>query len=137
MQVKAVALAHEGHLGIVKTKRILRSKLWFQGIDKMVEEVVGKCSRCQVSTTVRLFQIPIEWAKMPSKAWDEISADFFGPLPTGDYIFTVMDDSTRFAAVKIVRSTSGDTVIPRLDSLFACFGIPSVLRTDNGPPFNG
>ena len=29
--------AHERHLGVVNTKRLLRSKVWFQNLDKEVE----------------------------------------------------------------------------------------------------
>ena len=32
-----VKIAHEGHLGIVKTKKLIRDREWFPGIDKMVE----------------------------------------------------------------------------------------------------
>ena len=39
LQLKIVLLAHEGHQGIVKTKQLLREKVWFVGIDKQVEEL--------------------------------------------------------------------------------------------------
>ena len=35
----------------------------------------------------------------------------------------------------IVRSTSAATIMPHLDRIFATHGIPTVLRSDNGPPF--
>ena len=47
-----------------------------------------------------------------------------------------MDDYSRFPEVEIVHSTSSNTVIPKLDAIFARQGIPSELRNDNGPPFN-
>ena len=34
LREKAVSIAHEGHQGIVKTKQLLREKVWFPGIDK-------------------------------------------------------------------------------------------------------
>ena len=34
-------------------------------------------------------------------------------------------------------STSTKTVIPHLDMIFSRHGIPDVVKTDNGPPFNG
>ena len=34
----AVKLAHIGHLGVVKTKALLRSKSYFPGMDKAVED---------------------------------------------------------------------------------------------------
>lgn len=35
-----------------------------------------------------------------------------------------------------MNSINAKTVVSRLDRIFALFGIPSVARTDNGPPFN-
>ena len=43
LQNKAVDLAHTGHQGIVKTKMLLREKVWFPSIDKLVEEKVKTC----------------------------------------------------------------------------------------------
>ncbi|CAB4027390.1 PREDICTED: uncharacterized protein K02A2.6-like, partial [Paramuricea clavata] len=39
--------------------------------------------------------------------------------------------------VEIVNSTEEKTCIPNLDTTFARYGIPSKIKTDNGPPFNG
>jgi len=36
LRERAVELAHVGHQGIIKTKRFIREKVWFPGIDKMV-----------------------------------------------------------------------------------------------------
>ena len=38
LQHKAVTLAHEGCQELVKTKQLLREKLWFPGIDQWVKE---------------------------------------------------------------------------------------------------
>ena len=37
LRMKCIDLVHEGHLGIVKTKRLLRSKFWFPGMYQLVE----------------------------------------------------------------------------------------------------
>ena len=38
---KVVTLAHKGHQGIVRTKQLLRSTLWFPGMDRMVEKEIS------------------------------------------------------------------------------------------------
>ena len=43
LQQRVVNLAHEGHQGVVKTKALLREKVWFPGIDQMVEKKVMLC----------------------------------------------------------------------------------------------
>ena len=42
LQKQIIDLTHSGHQGIVKTKSLLREKVWFVGIDNMVEEIVKK-----------------------------------------------------------------------------------------------
>ena len=49
----------------------------------------------------------------------------------------VIDDYSRFPVVVTLTSISAKSVKPRLDRIFAMFGISSICRTDNGPPFNG
>ncbi len=49
----------------------------------------------------------------------------------------VIDDYSHFPVVEVLTSTSSKAVIPKLDNIFSTFGIPTVGRSDNGPPFNG
>ena len=63
--------------------------------------------------------------------------NFLGPLPCGDYLMVVIDEYSRFPEVEIVTSTSARSTILKLDEIFARQGIPEVLKSDNGPPFNG
>jgi len=51
LRSKAVDLAHEGHQGIVKTKQLIRDKVWFPGIDNLAEEKVKNCLSCQAAST--------------------------------------------------------------------------------------
>ena len=44
LQQQTLDLAHEGHQGITKTKALLRSKVWFPNIDRMIEGKVFKSS---------------------------------------------------------------------------------------------
>jgi hypothetical protein len=138
LQKKVVQIAHATHQGIVKTKALLRETVWFPGIDKMVENAVKECLPCQAATRFnRPQQTPLKMSKLPSGPWQEVSADFYGPFKTGEYLLVVVDDYSRFPEVEIIHSLSSNTVIPRFDAIFARHGVPKVVRTDNGPPFNG
>ena len=48
LQDKVVKLTHEGHHCITKTKEYLRTRVWFPGLDKMVEAHIQHCHLCQV-----------------------------------------------------------------------------------------
>ena len=134
---KIVTLAHSGHQGIVKTKCLLRESVWFPGMDRMVEEMVSQCIPCQAANHSPLPSCePLKMSTLPPGPWQELSIDFCGPFPSGDYLLVVVDDYSRYPEVEILKSTSAKAVIPHLDSIFARQGIPNVVRTDNGPPFN-
>ena len=136
LQGKAIAPAHQGHQGIVKTKKLLREKVWFPRIDQQVEAAIKACATCQATEPVQQ-KAPLQMSPLPAGPWKELSADFCGPFPSGEYLLVVIDDYSRYPVVRTTRSTSARAVIPILDDIFSMFGIPGVLRTDNGPPFNG
>lgn len=48
LQRKTLELVHEGHPGIVAMKHRLRSKVWWEGIDKDAEKTVKSCRGCQL-----------------------------------------------------------------------------------------
>ena len=73
---------------------------------------------------------------MPKGPWEKIHIDFYGPLPSGDYLLVVIDRYSRFPEVEIVRSTKASVVIPKLDKIFSVHGIPETVKTDNGQPFS-
>ena len=134
LRSKAVDLAHGGHQGIVKTKRLIRDKVWFPGIDKLAEEKVKNCLSCQAASTKSPPLEPLRMTPLPSAPWKEVAVDFAGPFPSGDYIMVVTDEFSRFPEVEILTSTSARTVI---NAIFARQGIPDVLKSDSGPPFHG
>ena len=136
LREKVIDIAHEGHMGIVKTKALVREKVWFPKIDQMVEEKVKSCLACQ-ATTPKNAKEPLQMSKLPKAPWTELSIDF-GLAPTGsnEYGLVHIDDYSRFPVVELVRSTSSNAVIPCLDKIFAEYGIPEAVRLDNGPPFN-
>ena len=43
LQRKVVKIAHEGHFGIVDTKTLLRSKVWLNNLDALVEDEIKDC----------------------------------------------------------------------------------------------
>ena len=134
LQKRAIELAHEGHQGITKTKAIIRSKVWFPTMDKQVERAVQDCLPCQVNSRRRDIE-PLNMSPLPKGPWTQVSMDFCGPLPSGDYLMVIIDEYSRYPVVEIVRQLTANSIIPAADKVFAAFGYPEQLKTDNGPPF--
>ena len=118
----------------MKTKSLLREKVWFPNIDKLVESKVKSCRACLI-TTSECKREPLEMSPLPAAPWKGISVDFAN-LPNQEYLLLITDDYSRYQVVDIVKSTSAATVIPKLDIMFSEFGVPDVVKSDNGPPFN-
>ena len=138
LQNKTIQIAHRSHQGIVKTKALLRETIWFPGLDRQVEQAVRECLSCQAATRSNTSnQAPLMMTNLPNGPWEEVSADFHGPLASGDYLLVIVDDFSRFPEVEIISSLSAKAVIPKFDAIFARQGVPKVVKTDNGPPFNG
>ena len=131
---KVVRLAHEGHQGIVKTKYRLRSKVWWPGMDKDVEQLCKVCHGCQVTSRYDPPE-PMSRVLPPSAPWHDCSADLLGPLPNGESILVLVDYFSRFVEVAILKSTTSAKIIEAISPVFARFGVPFSLRTDNGPQF--
>ena len=130
-----IRIGHEGHMGIVKCKQLLRSKVWFPGMDMKVEKEIKGCLACQ-SVVDRVKCENIEVSLLPSGPWEELSVDLWGPTPEGDYLLVLIDHYSRFPEVDFVRSTSANTVILKLDRMLSSMGVPTKINSDNGSPFN-
>ena len=136
LQKRVIKIAHQAHQGIVKTKQCLREKVWFPGIDKIVETEIKSCIPCQASNPQNPKREPIQSSNLPSKPWTELSMDFLGPFPSGELLLVVIDDYSRFPEVEIVSSTTSACILSKLENIFARHGYPEILKSDNGPPMN-
>lgn len=97
--------------------------------------IVPRKSRCRANVSKAM---PFEEGLMPNVTW---CADFKGWFVCGDgskcIPLTITDAASRF--ILKLQSMNGKTdshaVIPLFDAAFEEFGLPTYMRTDNGPPF--
>jgi hypothetical protein len=54
LRPRLLALAHEGHLGVVGTKQILRTKVWWPNLEKDAEKLCKSCHGCQITSRPNL-----------------------------------------------------------------------------------
>ena len=134
LRQRIMELAHVGHQGVVKTKALIRSRVWYPGIDAQVELMMKKCLACQANGEKQKLE-PLRPSTMPAGPWWEVSADFYGPLDTGAYWMVNYCDYSRYVFVDSIKSVAMDHVQPVLERLFTMFGTPKVYKTDNGAPF--
>ena len=78
LRQRAVDIAHEAHLGIQKTKALLREKVWFPQIDNVVKTTIEKCITCQAVASPNPPE-PLAMTQMPKSQWEVLNIDFYGP----------------------------------------------------------
>ncbi|CAG2198053.1 unnamed protein product [Mytilus edulis] len=134
LQAKCLQLAHEGHLEIVGTIQMLRSKVWWPNMDKDVEKYVKSCHGCQITSQFSHPE-PLEPIKLPTGPWQYLAIDLLGPLPSGHFVFVVIDYYSRYYEIDITKDTSSEKMIDSLENMLLRHGLPLSIRSDNGPEF--
>ena len=64
-----------------------------------------------------------------------MAEDFWGPLPSGEYLLVMIDKYSRYTEVEIVRNASADAVVLHIDKFFSTHGFPEQVLMDGCPPF--
>ena len=134
LRTQVLKLAHEGHPGIVALKQRFRTKVWWPGIDKEVDRACKTCHGCQLVSKPSKPE-PMTRTELPSAPWQHLAADLMGPLPSGDYVFVVVDFRGGFFEMEFIKSTTSEKIVSMLSKIFVTHGLPLSLRTDNGPQF--
>ena len=122
LRQRVLSLAHEGHMGIVKCKARLRSKVWWPGIDKDTEKYIRTCHSCQMSSLPER-PSPLLMTELPDKPWSTIGIDLCGPFPSGETLLVVIDYYSRFPFAEILHSTTASAIINRLFKIFSVHGL--------------
>lgn len=134
LRKRVLEAAHEGHPGIVSMKSRLRTKVWWPKIDKDAEVMVKACRSCTLVSAPNPPN-PMQRREMPVQAWVDVAIDFLGPLPSGHYIFVIIDYYSRYKDIKIMKSITASDTIKFLKEIFSRLGFPISITADNGRQF--
>ena len=77
---------------------------------------------------------PVHPWEYPEGPWRRVHLDFAGPVE-GQVFLVAVDAYSKWPEVVMMQDTTASTTIQELRSLFARWGIPQQLVTDNGPQF--
>ncbi len=128
---------HEGHMGMSKMKAYLRAYAFWPGMSKDVEQFCHKCTACTMhqNSGDRAPMNPV--AEKETEPWTRIAIDMTGPsvVLDGKILLTVIDLYSRFPEVVVLKSGKSREIIEHLQALFARFGLPQYLISDNGANF--
>lgn len=129
----ALQLLHANHRGSHKMKLLSRQFLYWEGIGKDIENYSSACKSCQLKGIDRTPKIYGNWPKT-TIPFERIHIDFFQKF---NRTFLILIDAySRWIEISRMKKTAAEDVALELDNIFARFGFPSCMVSDNGPPFN-
>ena len=114
-------------------KALARSHVWWPNVDQQIEERVKSCAACQANKNTPPKAPLHPWA-WPTAPWLRVHVDFAGPI-WGKMLMVVTDAHSKWPEVIVMTSTTAGRTIAELRNLFARYGIPEQVVTDNGPQF--
>jgi len=133
MRSKVLEIIHQGHQGFTKCKERANTGVWWYGIGNDINDIVRNCKHCQVHKSAQRRE-PLASTELPDGPWQRIATDLFSY--EGNTFLIVVDYYSRFLEVTFMSETTSAAVIAKLKSLFARWGIPIEIISDNGPQYS-
>ncbi len=123
---------HDEHPGICQMKATARSYLWWPGLDQDIESLVNSCQVCQATrnqpSAVPLHTQTWKWREW---VWQRIHIDF--AEKDGNNFLMVIDAHSKW--LEVFRMPTTTSANSKLRKLFASYGLPEEVVSDNGPQF--
>ena len=132
-QKRMLAELHEGHPGMARMKGLAWMHMWWPGMEQEIETTVHNCHECQKHRAVPP-QAPLQTWSWPKQPWSRVHMDFAGPLDNR-MLLVVVDAYTKWIEVIPMSNATSLSTIQQLRTLFAQFGFPRTVVTDNGTCF--
>ena len=144
LRLKITELAHTGmtggQLGHVRTKEQVRRRAYWPGWSKFVEAYCQACQPCVRFKRGKPLRQGLMQPIAVGSTWEVLSLDITGSHPKSSsgnvYILTIIDQFSKFALAFPIRNQEAVTIAKILvDQVFAYFGVPLRILTDQGRNF--
>ena len=133
LQAAILQELHCDHPGTSRMKALARAHLWWPGLDKDIEDLAKSCQSCQAVKQAPPVAPMHPWT-WPAKPWQRVHIDFAGPFCQKMYLLAV-DAHSKWPEVFEMTQTTTAKTIAVLRHLFASYGLPEQVVSDNGPQF--
>ena len=123
---------YAGHLGEEKTLLRARETVFWPGISEDIRNSVKACDICQKHKPAQQKEslIPLD---VPSMPWVKLGIDIF--KHRSHHYLLVADYFSKFPIVEKLSSQTSGHVIDLLKTIYAVYGIPALVYTDEGSQF--
>lgn len=97
---------HKSHIGVVKTKSLARSYVWWPGLDRDIENFAKECKFCLEQSPLPTSAKLIPWDP-PEYCWSRIHVDFAGPK-YGWYYLIIVDAFSKWIEIFHTKSITSN-----------------------------
>lgn len=132
MQAETLQKVHEGHQGTTRYRLRAKTSVWWPGLSQQLKSLIDNCSEC--TRDAKNTKEPLIPTSLPDYPWQKVATDLF--YLDGEDCLVIVDYFSHFPEVKKLKSTTTQSVVNTLKETFARYGIPEVVRSDNGPQFS-
>lgn len=129
LRSKILQMLHEQHPGIVRSKLLTRSYVWWPKIDEDLEKLIRSCDVCQKVQNANP-TLKTDWPKT-TRIFQRIHIDF--AKKDGNDFLILIDSFSKWVEINLMTTTTTEATIEYLRSIFARYGLPEQLVSDNGP----
>lgn len=133
LQGQILSELHVGHFGVVKMKNLARGYCWWSGIDKDIEDIAKNCANCNAHRN-NPPKVDVHIWQQPLAPMQRIHLDFAGPF-LGKMFLVMIDAYSKWPDVHVLPNITASTTILKYRQIFANYGLPKTIVTDNGRTF--
>lgn len=124
---------HDGHQGLTKCRERANTAVWWPGISSEIKQKVQSCQVCRAMKPTQRKE-PLISTPLPERSWKRIGVDL---CEYNKHTYLVVSDYfSRFLEILHLPTTTASQVITKLKTVFARFGCPNEVVSDNGPQFS-
>ena len=132
LRKEMMAACHETHIGLEGCVRPARESLFWPRMVTELKEYISKCDVCLTHRATPQKET-LKIHEFTPRPWSKVGADLCDLH--GRTLLVVCDYFSNFVEVEHLKTTTSRAVCKALKVLFACYGVPDVLLSDNGPQF--
>ena len=118
-------------MGVQQTHNKGVTTVWWPGFSKDVYSFVSDCDTCK---RIRFRGIESAYTWPEAEPWERLHIDWAYIKGIGN-VLIIVDAATTWIEAFLCTNRTSQRVAQCLMSVFARFGIPNVLVSDNGPEF--
>ena len=132
MRRSMLELTHQTHIGIDACLRRARDSIFWPGMNGELKSFIQSCDVCMTFRPSNPHE-PILSQEIAEGPWSKVAVDLCDFQ--GRQLLVVVDYYSNYIEVARVTNISSQAIIYALSDMFARYGSPCVLVSDNGPQF--